>query len=50
VGHRVGPVFADHCSLLQTIEENLGLPLLGNADDTVQISKPDQKWQPGRVV
>ena len=38
VGHRVDSVFADHYSLLQTIEQNFGLPLLGNAGDTVQVS------------
>jgi phosphatidylinositol-3-phosphatase len=37
VGHRVDSVFADHYSLLQTIEQNFGLPLLGNAGDTVQV-------------
>jgi hypothetical protein len=38
VGHRVDSVFADHYSLLQTIERNFGLPLLGDAGDTVQVS------------
>jgi len=38
VGHRVNSVFADHYSLLQTIEQNFGLPLLGDAGDTVQVS------------
>jgi hypothetical protein len=38
VGHRVDPGAADHYSLLQTIEENFGLPLLGNASGTVQVS------------
>jgi phosphatidylinositol-3-phosphatase len=38
VGHRVDSVFADHYSLLQTIEQNFGLPLLGDAGDTVQVS------------
>jgi phospholipase C len=38
VGHRVDSIFADHYSLLQTIEQNFGLPLLGNAGDTVQVS------------
>ncbi len=38
VGHRVDHVFADHYSLLQTIEQNFGLSLLGNAGDTVQVS------------
>ena len=37
VGHRVDSAFADHYSLLQTIEQNFGLPLLGNAGDTVQV-------------
>ena len=37
VGHRVDSIFADHYSLLQTIEQNFGLPLLGNAGDTVQV-------------
>jgi hypothetical protein len=37
VGHRVDSSFADHYSLLQTIEQNFGLPLLGNAGDTVQV-------------
>ena len=37
VGHRVDPTFAGHYSLLQTIEQNFGLPLLGNAGDTVQV-------------
>jgi hypothetical protein len=29
VGPRVDSTFADHYSLLQTIEQNFGLPLLG---------------------
>jgi phospholipase C len=37
VGPRVDSTFADHYSLLQTIEQNFGLPLLGNAGDTVQV-------------
>ena len=37
VGHRVDAVRADHYSLLRTIEENFGLPLLGNAGDIVQV-------------
>jgi phospholipase C len=37
VGHRVDSTFAGHYSLLQTIEQNFGLPLLGNAGDTVQV-------------
>ena len=37
VGHRVDSTFADHYSLLQTIEQNFGLPLLGNAGNTVQV-------------
>ena len=41
VGHRVDSVVAGHYSLLQTIEQNFGLPLLGNAGDTVQVSSLD---------
>ena len=41
VGHRVDSVRADHYSLLQTIEQNFRLPLLGNAGDTVQVSSLD---------
>jgi len=37
VGHRTDSSFADHYSLLQTIEQNFGLPLLGNAGDLVQV-------------
>jgi phospholipase C len=37
VGHRLDATFADHYSLLQTIEQNFGLPLLENAGDTVQV-------------
>jgi phosphatidylinositol-3-phosphatase len=37
VGHRIDSTFAGHYSLLQTIEQNFGLPLLGNAGDTVQV-------------
>ena len=37
VGPRVDSIFADHYSLLQTIDQNFGLPLLGNAGDTVQV-------------
>ena len=37
VGHRVDATFAGHYSLLQTIEQNFHLPLLGNAGDTVQV-------------
>lgn len=37
VGHQVDNVRADHYSLLQTIEQIFGLPLLGNASDTVQV-------------
>ncbi len=36
-GHHVDAVRADHYSLLQTIEQNFGLPLLGNAGDTVRV-------------
>ena len=38
VRHRIDPVRADHYSLLQTIEQNFRLPLLGNAGDIVQVS------------
>lgn len=41
VGHRVDPVKSDHYSLLQTIEQNSCLPLLGDAGDTVQVSSLD---------
>jgi len=37
VGHRIDGAFAGHYSLLQTIEQNFGLPLLGNAGDLVQV-------------
>ena len=37
VGPRIDSTFADHYSLLQTIEQNFGLPLLGNAGDIVQV-------------
>jgi len=37
VGHRVDATFAGHYSLLQTIEQNFHLPLLGNAGDIVQV-------------
>lgn len=37
VGHRLDSTFAGHYSLLQTIEQNFGAPLLGNAGDTVQV-------------
>jgi phospholipase C len=37
VGHRIDGAFAGHYSLLRTIEQNFGLPLLGNAGDTVQV-------------
>jgi len=37
VGHRIDSAFAGHYSLLQTIEQNFGLPLLGNAGDLVQV-------------
>ena len=33
----VASSFAGHYSLLQTIEQNFGLPLLGNAGDIVQV-------------
>ena len=38
VGHRVDRLFSGHYSLLRTIEENFGLPLLGNAGDSVQVT------------
>jgi hypothetical protein len=38
VGHRMDRLFSDHYSLLRTIEENFGLPLLGNAGDSVQVT------------
>ena len=38
VGHHVDRVFSDHYSLLRTVEENFGLPLLGNAGDGVQVA------------
>jgi hypothetical protein len=41
VGHRIDPVRSDHYSLLQTIEQNFCLPLLGDAGDTVQVSSLD---------
>jgi phosphatidylinositol-3-phosphatase len=41
VGRRVDSGFADHYSLLQTIEQNFGLPLLGNAGDIVQVGSLD---------
>ena len=31
------PTPANHYSLLQTIEQNWGLPFLGNASDTLQV-------------
>jgi len=37
VGHRVDSGFAGHYSLLRTIEQNFGLPLLGDAGDNVQV-------------
>ncbi len=37
VGHRVDSTFGGHYSLLQTIEQNFGLALLGNAGDIVQV-------------
>ena len=37
-GHHVDRVFSDHYSLLRTVEENFGLPLLGNAGDGVQVT------------
>jgi phosphatidylinositol-3-phosphatase len=37
VGHRVDSGFVGHYSLLQTIEQNFGLPLLGDAGDLVQV-------------
>ena len=38
VGHHVDRVFSDHYSLLRTLEENFGMPLLGNAGDGVQVT------------
>ena len=45
VGHRVDSVRSDHYSLLQTIEENFRLPLLGNAGDLVQVQNLDPLFQ-----
>ena len=47
VGHKVDAVPADHYSLLRTIEENWGLPLLGNAGDSVQVHSLAPLLQPG---
>jgi hypothetical protein len=41
VGHRIDAVRSDHYSLLQTIEQNFCLPLLGDAGDTVQVGSLD---------
>jgi phospholipase C len=38
VGHRIDAVRTNHYSLLQTIEQNFRLPLLGNASDILQVS------------
>ena len=37
VTHATDPTPADHYSLLRTIEENWGLPLLGDAGDSAQV-------------
>lgn len=37
IRHAVDPTPADHYSLLRTIEENWGMPLLQNAGDSVQV-------------
>jgi hypothetical protein len=41
VGHRIDSTRSDHYSLLQTVEQNFCLPLLGDAGDTVQVSSLD---------
>jgi phosphatidylinositol-3-phosphatase len=38
VGHRVDKIRSDNYSLLRTVEENFGLPLLGYASDSVQVT------------
>ncbi len=48
VQHRVSTTLADHYSLLRTIEENFGLPLLGNAGDSVQVHSLADLLRPGR--
>ncbi len=48
VGHVVDYTPADHYSLLRTIEENFGLPLLGNAGDSVQVHSLAALLRPGR--
>lgn len=45
-GHRVDATPADHYSLLRTIEENWGMPLLGNAGDSVQVRSLAALLQP----
>jgi hypothetical protein len=47
VGHRTDATPADHYSLLRTIEENWGLPLLGNAGDSMQVHSLAPLLQPG---
>jgi phospholipase C len=47
-GHRTDATSADHYSLLRTIEENFGLPLLGDAGDSVQVHSLAPLLQPGR--
>jgi hypothetical protein len=46
VSHKVDATPADHYSLLRTIEENWGLPLLGNAGDSVQVHSLAALLQP----
>jgi phospholipase C len=46
LGHRTDAVRADHYSLLRTIEENFGLPLLGDAGDSVQVHSLAPLLQP----
>jgi hypothetical protein len=46
VGHAVDATPADHYSLLRTIEENWGLPLLGHAGDGVQVHSLAALLQP----
>lgn len=46
VSHTVDATPADHYSLLRTIEENWGLPLLGNAGDSVQVRSLAPLLQP----
>ena len=46
VSHQVDATPADHYSLLRTVEENWGLPLLGNAGDSVQVRSLAPLLQP----